>query len=243
MKKALALVALAGASSAFGAVTIVPGTGTYSSIVGMPGTTAIAGVSDDSEHNITSTVGNLSFAAGQMTIGNNGVVLFGTPGLLGIGFTNNPIPAGNGAPSGISTPYSSGLAVLWDDHFPTAGQGGNTIHWREDPGVLTIEWLNEDHFSAQGTGTVTFQLQVFSSGPVLARMFYPDMLYVDGAAVNNGSSATVGFLGGSTPDANFQYTHNTVNALPSGTVLDVIPAPGTAALLGLGGLLVGRRRR
>lgn len=248
MKIVIGILAAAGLATAANAVvTIVPGSATYTTIVGQAGTTAIAGVSDDSEHNITTTVGNSLMPAGQVTIGNNGVVLFGTVGAPPqIGFTNNAFPVGTASPTGlpVATSFFSGLAPLWDDHFPIAGQGGNTIFFRQDPGVLTIEWFNEDHFSAPGTGTITFQMQVFSSGPVLARFLYPDTTYVaPQVSPSNGLSATVGFVAGSSGEpTNVQFSHN-MGVILDGLVLDVIPAPGAMALLGLGGLMVSRRRR
>lgn len=244
----LAVAGLAGVASAqVSIVNNIPGS--FTSIVGLPGTTVIAGVADDSEHNIVSTVGNSIFAAGNLRIGNNGVVVSGsTAG--DIGFTNLSIAttslttlvgtAGTGA--------SAALLPLWDDHIPLSGQGANTIFWREDAGVLTIQWTNEDHFSAPGTGTITFQLKVFAEGAgpsgALAQYIYPDAFYSTGATTNFAGSGTIGYIGTGLNN-NFQWSFNSAQPDVQGgmATLSVIPAPGAAALLGLAGLIAGRRRR
>jgi MYXO-CTERM domain-containing protein len=244
----LAVAGLAGIASAqVSIVNNIPGS--YTSIVGQSGTTAITSVSDDSEHNIVSTVGNSIFAAGNLRIGNNGVVLSGSS-TGEIGFTNAAITGTSlpGLVGSAGTSATAALLPLWDDHFPSSGQSGNTIFWREDAGVLTIEWLNEDHFSAPGTGTITFQLKVFAPGAgpggALAQYIYPDAFYTSGAAVNFAGSATIGYIGTGTNN-NAQWSFNTAQPDVQGgmTTLSVVPAPGAVALLGLGGLIAGRRRR
>src|SRR5687768_6167133 len=109
---------------------------------------------DDSEHNIVTTVGNLIFAAGNVRIGNNGGMGFGiTTGDLG--FSNVAIPA-NGGASGVFTNATPAnpqtLLPYWDDLFP--GATGN-IYWQEAAGTLTVQWNSEEHFLGGGS-TATF---------------------------------------------------------------------------------------
>jgi hypothetical protein len=245
MKKLASALAVHASAVPLSIVNNIPGP--YTSIVGQVGTTAIAGVLDDSEHNIASAVGNIAMPAGTWRIGNNGVVIVAAAGE--IGFTNAAIPAA-GNPAGIPA-HGGALLPLWDDHIPTSGQGGNTIHHRTDPDVTTIEWFNEDHFSATGTGTITFQLKVFADGAgpggALAQFIYPDSIYAAGAAQNFAGSATIGYLTDALPHNNVQWSFNAVQPAdpgnPDGMItLSLIPEPASLVLLVLGGLFVGRRR-
>jgi PEP-CTERM motif len=255
MKKYLALgsaLALAAAASAdvLSIVNTIPGA--YSSIAGLPGTTAILGASDDSEHNVSSTVGNIAMPAGNWRIGNNGVVVSNS--IAGeIGFTNSAITAGSlltQVGSAGNAPAVSALLPLWDDHFPSTAQGANnSIHIRTDPGVTTIEWLNEDHFSAPGTGTITFQLKVYAGGAgpggALAQYIYPDGFYSAGAAQNFAGSATIGYLTGTAGHNNVQWSSDVMqpaNPDNSMTTLSLVPEPASMALLALGALAAFRRR-
>ena len=105
---------------------------------------------DDSEHNIVTTVGNKIFAAGDVRIGNNGGMGFGvTNGDLG--FTNAALP-GTGGVSGVfsnATPANpQALLPYWDDLLP--GATGN-IYWQEMAGTLIVQWNSEEHFSGGGS--------------------------------------------------------------------------------------------
>lgn len=194
---------------------------------------------DDSEHNIVTTVGNTAFPAGNVRIGNNGVALAGvTTGE--IGFTNADILA-VGNPSGIPT-NGGGLLPLWDDHIPTA-EADSGIYWQEIGNTLIIQWNKEDHFSAPGTGTITFQLQVFGGATgtaTRAQYIYSDLFYSDGATVNNAGSATIGYVTGTLPHNNVATSFNTV--IDPSTVYSLIPEPASLLLLSVGALGLLRRR-
>ncbi|HYC77732.1 MAG TPA: hypothetical protein VEI02_08910 [Planctomycetota bacterium] len=67
--------------------------------ISVTGGLAIAGATDDSEHNITTTIGNALFPAGPVRIGNNGAAVWGiTTG--DVGFTNATLPT-TGLPTGM----------------------------------------------------------------------------------------------------------------------------------------------
>lgn len=227
--------------------------GAYASISGMAGTTAIT-VTDDSEHNINMNFGNIAFPGGNWRIGNNGcVVSNSTTGE--IGFTNAAIAAGS-LPTLVGTagnaPAVAVLLPLWDDHFPSGTVSPTGILWRNDPDVTTIEWINEDHFSATGAGTITFQLKVYANGTgpggALAQYIYPDTNYAAGSALNNAGSATIGYIGvAALGHNNVQWSSNVAQPSdpgnPDGMVtLSLVPEPASLVLLALGGLLAFRRR-
>jgi hypothetical protein len=204
--------------------------------------------SDDSEHNIVTTVGNLIFAAGNVRVGNNGGMGFGiTAGDLG--FNNVAIPATGGAGTGTggvfanSTPANpQALLPYWDDLLP--GATGN-IFWQESAGTLIVQWNSETHFLGGGA-TATFQVKIFGAGPVYAQFLYNN---ITGTNFVGGSSATIGYMdgavGGPNGGNNVQYSFNTANAVANGTVLSIVPEPGTFVAIGIGlaGLALARRRR
>jgi len=199
--------------------------------------------SDDSEHNIVTTVGNIIFAAGNVRIGNNGGMGFGiTTGDLG--FTNAAIPA-NGGVTGVFSnavpAHPQALLPYWDDLFP--GASGN-IYWQEIAGTLIVQWNSEELFPG-GTPIATFQVKIFNSGPVFAQFVYNN---IENTGFLGGSSATIGYMDGAVggPNgANIQYSFNTANAVANGTVLSIVPEPGTFVAIGIGlaGLALARRRR
>lgn len=199
---------------------------------------------DDSEHNIFTTVGNKIFAAGDVRVGNNGGMGFGiTTGDLG--FSNAAIPATGGVGGVFSnaTPANpQTLLPYWDDLFP--GATGN-IFWQESAGTLTVQWNSEAHFLGGGS-TATFQVKVFSAGPVFAQFIYSSIM---GTNFVGGSGATIGYMdgavGGPNGGNNIQYSFNTANAVTNGTVLSIVPEPGTFIAIGIGlaGLALARRRR
>ena len=187
-------------------------------------------LSDDGEVNITSTAGNSVFAAGTVRVGSNGAVRFAGSG-LSLGFTNQTIP------SSAMFSGDQSLAPFWDDINTSSGTNGN-IYWENVGGTLVVQWERAGFFGSQDT--VTFQLQVHSSGASLAQFLYRD---VASARANTGGSATIGYQDGGVGFGDAQFSFNTAGAVSNGLVLSLVPAPGAAVLLGLGGLVATRRRR
>jgi hypothetical protein len=246
----LAVAGLAGIASAqISIVNNLPGT--FTNIAGAPGATFIDS-GDDTGHNIVTTIGNVAFPAGNVRISNNGnahAFGAGTPG-AGTGFTNAAIPLpGPGHASTFSTAAVGVMMAMWDDIIPTAAADSG-IWWQQTSDTLIIQWHDQDSFGASGSGTIRFQLKVFNtgSGAALAQFIYDDVVFNDSTAPGNpnlGGSSTIGYSTQS-PAApglnNVQWSFNT-QSIQNGTVLTVVPAPGAVALLGLGGLIAGRRNR
>ncbi len=243
----LAVAGLAGIASAqISIVNNLPGT--FTNIANAPGATFIDST-DDSGHNIVTTIGNVAFPAGNVRISNNGNAhAFGAAAPLGgTGFTNAAIPLpGPGHASAFNTAAVGVMMAWWDDIIPTPAADSG-IWWQQTSDTLIIQWHDQDSFGAAGTGTVRFQLKVFNtgSGAALAQFIYDDAEFSATATQNNGGSGTIGYSTQS-PAApglnNVQWSFNT-QSIQNGTVLTVVPAPGALALLGLGGLVAGRRNR
>jgi len=160
------------------------------------------------------------------------------------------------------------LAVLWDDNTP--GTGGS-IRWQVISGDLIVQWTNEDHFNAAGA-TITYEMIVrgtVAPGGSYVDFVYNDTLYAAAQYQNDGGSATIGYKnwgvsgigndveygrgGGDDTINDPAFGGNNMQPKVSGWIAGgdqtlthavcIIPAPGSVALLGLGGLLAARRRR
>ena len=165
---------------------------------------------DDAEFTVTSSqlasagfLGNELLSLADIRIGNNGAVLWnantGEVGyinnrsILSMAASSTTVTGNGGSMSGVQL-----VCPLWDDHVPSTGQGANALDWRVLGGDLYIQWSNEDHFNAQGTGTVRFQMIVrggatIASGQPLVEFVYDDTLYSSPVFQNDGGSATIGF--------------------------------------------------
>ncbi len=175
-------------------------------------------IPDDREQTIETTVGNETLPAGFVTVASNGGVLSGIS--QNLFFVNLPLPAPDTA---------RGLFPYWDD----LDQGDDPVFWQEQTvdGIRTliVQWHNRPHFPA--TGDVTFQVQVFESGPILARFAYRDVVFGD-PLLDNGASSTIGYqasvregyefnFGGADLPANFLPT----NPVFDGDVIDLAVQP------------------
>ena len=223
MRKALAVLAVAGLTSAATAqisiVNNIPG-----AFIDISGTgTLIAGMGDDTGAQLTNTISNALFPVNGwvQSNGSMGSALFTS-------FSNTSLP--NAAFHG-----GTGLAPFWDDLNVSVGPGA--MYWQETAGRLIVQWQGVGFFGGTATETNTFQVQVFPSGPVLAQYIYGGTMTT---ARQQGNSATIGAQLNASTAATWSLNLAT---LQPGMVLSVIPAPGTVALLGMGGLLAARRRR
>ncbi len=163
------------------------------------------GLADDGEATISTSVGNLLMPAGPVTIGNNGMIAAG--GGVTIDFSNDSIP---------STDFSNAaLMPFWDDIDSETGN----VYWQETQlngvNALIVQWEGRPHYN--GIGAATFQIQLFESGPVLARYAYEDVDFGN-SGFNGGASATIGFQADDQLYGQFSYNSD---VLENGDVIDI----------------------
>lgn len=224
---AMAVIGVAGMSQ--GALVIVnnlPGTFIDISPAGS-GIGIDSGVhGDDLSGSIPCATGNVILPAGNNFVGSNGM-------LTTTAFTTFT----NAALSALSV---RGYYPFWDDlRSDNAGPPPGTIYYANLPGVTVVQWNNIGTFSG-GAGTGTFEIQIFDgSSGILAQYLYRDVDF--GGATNFGASATIGAVDG--PVEGFAQWSFNVASIQNGSILTIVPGPSSLALLGLGGLLAGRRRR
>jgi hypothetical protein len=202
------LAGVVASSSASAQITISATTTAFNDISATgtsPGTS-----SDDAEINISMAAlsgagfaGNELLPLANIRMGNNGSVIWNSTAgevgyinstMFGTMAASNLATTGNGG----STAGQSFLAVLWDDNTPASGQTANALDWQVVGGNLILQWSNEDHFNATGTGTVQYQAIIYggatiASGAPLVDFVYNDTLYGANLYQNDGGSATIGY--------------------------------------------------
>ena len=202
-----AAAALAGSASA--QITISTSTTAFTDISATgtsPGT-----ASDDVELNVPAAsltaagfTGNQLLGAVNIRIGNNGSVLWNSTAGE-VGYINSTVLPTMAA-ANLTTTGNGGLTAgtqmvcaLWDDNTPQTGQTANALDWQVIGGNLIIQWSNEDHFNAVGTGTVQYQMVVYGGGRTIASglplvdFVYNDTNYNGTAYQDDGGSATIGY--------------------------------------------------
>ncbi len=151
-------------------------------------------LADDGFATISTTVGNELFAAGSVTVFNNGGIVEGINS-TSVGITNLNILT-------LPSSFPTALLPFWDDIDNDTGG----VYWREQTvgGIptLIVQWENRPHFS--NVGSTTFQLQLFASGPVLARFVYEDVVF-ENASFDFGASASIGYA---SPEERSQFSFN-----------------------------------
>jgi hypothetical protein len=235
--------------------TIASGSGSFVDIspAGNNLGTAITGVTNNSSHTITTTIGNALFPAGSVRVGANGFAM-STWTAATVGFTNATIPAA-GLPAGVTAGAFSYLMPFWDDLDPIGSTGGSiTLYYWQDTSndVLYMQWNNEGHFPNVAGQTVTFQVQVF--GNASACTTFIKYAYLDTtfggtqASLDSGASATIGYVAGagnSFGNAPWSFTVSAGTTLSIGvgpTYLLTATSPGGPGTLRLdfsGGPCVG----
>ncbi len=165
---------------------------------------------DDSEATIMTSVGNSLFPAGPTTVGNNGVVASGAG--RDVSVTNAALPTSS---------FAAALVPFWDDIDSDTGN----VYWEERNvngiNTLIVQWDDRPRFS--NIGDATFQIQLFASGPVVARYAYRDVVFGD-AQFDFGASATVGFQSSATSALPFSFNSP---SLADGDVIDVVSVAPT----------------
>ena len=160
-------------------------------------------LANDQSRIIQTTVGNRIIPAGAVTVSNNGVVLTGRYGE--IGGINIPLDR----VSRFYFPSPQGLFPYWDDIDARRGN----VFWEEKyiDGVraLIVQWDRRP--LVPNVGSLTFQVQLFASGPVWARYVYKDL------GVNDGTGAVIGVI---TPNGPIEYNFQPA-AVVSGDVVEI----------------------
>lgn len=219
MKRAVAVFALAGLASAASAQLSAVNNiaGTWIDIAQAANDTGLH--ADDQSVAFNASFGNAVLAAGTINISSNGTAC--NPAVNSFG--NSALPVAG----------TAGYYPYWDDLYNVtigniyaANLGDRTV----------IEWFNVQQFP--GVNNATFELQIFNGGTgpggALAQFLYQSI-----SGFGNGASATIGAQNAT---SFAQWSFNTAS-IQDGSVISIVPAPASLALLGLGGLVAGRRRR
>jgi hypothetical protein len=161
-------------------------------------------LSDEDLGAIVTTIGNAALPSGTISVANNGVIFPGD--IFDVPFQNTPLP---------TVFLDRVLVPFWDD----LGDGSGNVYWQERQidgiDALVVQWENRPHFDFGGAAT--FQVQVFQTGPVLARYVYQDVQFGN-SAVDFGASATVGYQSSSGSATQFSFSSP---SLADGDVLDL----------------------
>lgn len=132
----------------------------------------------DAEQDIQTSVGNSVFPSGTVRVGSNGAVRF-------TGSNQELLSSNDRIPSYGAFRADRTLMPFWDS-IDTAG---GSVLWKEIAGTLVIQWENVG-FVGGSADRATFQVQVPSQGPTVARFAYKD---IESTRADGGGSATIGF--------------------------------------------------
>jgi hypothetical protein len=210
-------------------VNTLPGTFVDISTTGTP-----LELSGDLSAIISSTVSNAVFPAGDVVVGNNGGIAFGSPPSTLLQPDNAPLPSAGAFGGGQS------LVPYWDDIGNTIGE----IHYRKIRAALIIQWTQKPFEGS--VDTATFQIQVFDgvpdppNGGIYAQFIYAD---IEQPSASGGLSATIGYQNGPAGYNDVQWSFNTAGAVSNGMVLSLIPEPAAGTLLAVLLPAISRRRR
>ncbi|MBN2446051.1 MAG: hypothetical protein JXO22_04975 [Phycisphaerae bacterium] len=190
------------------------------------------GLAHDDEAIISTTISNAVFPAGDVHVGNNGGIAFGTPLSADLGPVNQPLPSSDAFGG------SQVLLGYWDDIGNTIGD----VYWMDQSDRLIIQWESKQF--EDSTDTLTFQMQIFQSrgtrqAPIYAQIIFAD---IEQPRAGGGASATIGYqdgVGGSYNDV--QWSFDTPGAVSNGMVLSLIPEPATLLLIAAALPLLRRR--
>lgn len=280
----LAFVAVAGAANA--AITIGASSVAFTDISASG--TSVGAISDDSEFVLGGAAlttagwaGNALLAGNvDVRVGNNGAIIWGNSigdtftNATDVGYTNSStfmtmtaVQSSQFGNAGLGARQL--LCPLWDDNTPGTGA---SCTWQVIAGDLYVQWTNEDHFSAAGVGTITYEMIARKTGSsTLVDFVYQDTLYAAQQYQNDGGSATIGYknwgvsafgndvqygIGGGTDtngDPAFGGTNmqpkvggwaaNNDPTLTHSVSIAAVPEPASMSALAIGALALIRRRR
>ncbi|MDA1055940.1 MAG: matrixin family metalloprotease, partial [Planctomycetota bacterium] len=174
-----------------------------SAFIDISSTGTALNLGDDGNATINTTVGNSIFPAGSVSIGNNGAIIAGAE--KAVPFSPAELP---------TNAFGNALLPFWDDIDSDTGN----VFWEErrvsGNNTLIVQWEDRPHFS--NVGSATFQLQLFETGPILARYVYADVDFGD-SNHDFGASATIGYQ--ANVASAVQFSRN-LAALADGDVLE-----------------------
>jgi hypothetical protein len=187
-------------------------------------------LSGNLEAQINTTIGNQVFSAGRVIVGNNGGLGF-DPFDPELAPDNEPLPS-NAAFGG-----AQGALAFWDNINNVVGD----VFWQEIGNTLIVQWHNNTFQGSQDTSRFQIKIGEPARGPVtvFAQFIYDD---IEQPRAGGGISATIGYQDGGAGFNDVQWSFNTAGAVSNGTVLSLVPEPGSAALLAMGMLGLLRKR-
>lgn len=171
-------------------------------------------VGEDLEALAETTIGNAAFPAGTITIGDNGGILSGEANLI---FQNLPMSFGSSLFEFALLPYWDDLSIPLDNIYI----GETTVGGIP---TLIVQWEQSPHFdllSNDPPGDVTFQVQVFESGPVLARYAYEDVV-LENPSYDFGATSTIGYQHADGRFVEFSFNQP---VLSNGDIIDLVIDP------------------
>lgn len=175
---------------------------------------------DDGSVNITTSVGNSFFPAGQVSVNNNGALVAAEDQVVEFENKELPVPL-------------TGLALFpfWDD----LGDDHGNVFWEERDieghAALVVQWDDRQHFD--GGSLTTFQAQVFESGPDVARFIYRDVAFGD-PDITNGASATIGYQFSQAEALQFSFNTKSIASNRVLRLREVEPSDGFRLVLQAG---------
>lgn len=203
----------------------VPGEFTDISRTGTP-----LNLSGNQEAQINTTIGNLVFAAGRVIVGNNGGMGF-DPLDTDLAPDNEPLP------SKAAFGGAQGALAFWDNINNVIGD----VYWQEINDTLIVQWHNNTFEGSRDTSRFQIKIGELAPGPVtvFAQFIYDD---IEQPRAGGGISATIGYQDGAAGFNDVQWSFNVGGSVSNGTVLSLVPEPGSAALLAMGMLVLLRKR-
>ena len=130
-----------------------------------------------------------------------------------------------------------GTAILpyWDDLGDDSGDVYVEERTVDGNPALVVTWDDRNHFTPIGeppSGTITFELQLFSSGDTLARFAYEDVEFgANRPEWNFGNTATIGYQFNEMEA--FQFSFGGVDIDPENPPLSISQANGSVANVGV----------